>query len=259
MKKPLLDVMFASDKRKGVLLLLQDGAKEIKDLLTSLKTNRESLLPQMKVLEEHYLVSHSRDTYELTDIGKLLVDDMKPLIDTLGIFDTDIDYWGTHDLSFIPPHLLERIKEIRECTVINPSLEKVHEAHRTIDETSKKYHYSITTFFYPNFRDIFSLILSERAEMHVIISQSLFDKLKIDNYNDLRELLSNDLVHFYLYPKKMNLFAFVYNEGMVMMSLLTNNGSFDNKHVISASPIAINWAKEVFDHYLKGSMPITEV
>lgn len=31
MNKPMIDVIFASEKRKGVLMLLQDGAKEMKD------------------------------------------------------------------------------------------------------------------------------------------------------------------------------------------------------------------------------------
>jgi len=248
-----------SEKRKNALLLLQDEAKEMEDLLTSLKTNRQSLLPQMRALEEHHFVSHEKDAYELTPIGKLIVDDMKPLMDTLDFFDTDIDYWGTHDLSLVPPHLLKRINEVREYTIANPSNVKMYEAHNEAVETSKKFHHSITTFFYPNFRNMFSQILSEGAEMHVIISQSLYDKLKIDNYNDLKELLHNDLVYFYLYPKKMNLLAFVYNEQMLMMSLLTTNGSFDNKHVISTTPTAINWAKDVFEYYLKDSTQITEV
>ncbi|MDP2218337.1 MAG: winged helix-turn-helix domain-containing protein [Methanolobus sp.] len=259
MRKPLLDVVFKSEKRKGVLLLLQDGAKEMEYLLKFIDTNRQALLPQIRILEEHYLIDHYDDTYELTTIGKLIVDEMTPLLGIIETFDVDIDYWGTHSLNFIPPHLLERINELGKCAVVSPSITEIHEAHKIIETASKKYHYAITTFFYPNFRDIFSGILSEGADMHVIISQSLFDKLEIDNYNDIKELLSNDLVHFYLYPNKMNLLSFVYSEQMVMIGLLTINGSFDNKHVVCENLTAINWAKDVFDYYLKNSTPITEI
>jgi predicted transcriptional regulator len=259
MKKALLDVIFASEKRKNTLMLLQDGAKEMEYLLRSLGTTRQALLPQMRILEEHYLIDHYDDTYELTTIGKLTVDEMLPLLNTLEVVDVHIDYWGTHDFGFIPPHLFKRIKEIREYTIMSPSNEKMYEAHNTAIETSKKYHYSITTFFYPDFKDQFSQILSEGAEMHVILSQSLFNKLKIDNYNDFKELLINDLVHFYLYPKKLGLLAFVYNEQMVMISPLKSNGSFDNKHIICENPGAVDWAKEVFEYYLKDSIPISEI
>jgi predicted transcriptional regulator len=192
-------------------------------ILESLDTTRQALLPQMKVLEEHYLVEHYEDIYELTTIGKLIVEEMIPLLKTLEVLDNDVDYWGIHDLGLIPPHLLERIDELGECRIMNPPTEKMYEAHNDITETSIQYHFSITTFFYPNFRDIFSQIISKGAETHVILSQSLFNKLRIDNYNDIKELLSNDLVHFYVCPKKLNLLSFVYNEQMVMISPLKSN------------------------------------
>jgi predicted transcriptional regulator len=192
-------------------------------ILESLDTTRQALLPQMKVLEEHYLAEHYEDTYELTTIGKLIVDEMIPLLKTLEVLDNDVDYWGIHDLGFIPPHLLERIDELGECSIMNPPTEKMYEAHNDIIEVSIQHHFSITTFFYPNFRDIFSQIISKGAETHVILSQSLFNKLRIDNYNDIKELLSNDLVHFYVCPKKLNLLSFVYNEQMVMISPLKSN------------------------------------
>lgn len=71
MTKPLLDVLFMSEKRKNFLLFLQDGTKEMEDILKSLGTTRQALLPQIKVLQEHCLVSHSKDAYELTAIGEL--------------------------------------------------------------------------------------------------------------------------------------------------------------------------------------------
>ena len=91
--KPLLDVICKSEKRKGALLLLQDGAKEMEEILKSLDTNRQALLPQIRVLEEHYLVNHQNDVYKLTTIGKLLVDEMVPLLDIIEVLDIDIDYW----------------------------------------------------------------------------------------------------------------------------------------------------------------------
>jgi len=43
MKKPLLEVIFMSEKRKSTLLLLKDGAKEIGYLLETLETTRTAL------------------------------------------------------------------------------------------------------------------------------------------------------------------------------------------------------------------------
>ena len=73
MKNNLLDVLFKSEKRKNELLLLQDGPMDMETILTSLGTTRQSLLPQLKILVQHHLISKKDDTYELTTIGNLLL------------------------------------------------------------------------------------------------------------------------------------------------------------------------------------------
>jgi predicted transcriptional regulator len=118
MKRPLLDVMFASEKRKDVLLLQQDGPKEMGSLLKYLNTSRQALLPQTKILEAHYLIQHEKDTYTLTHIGKLIIDEIAPAIGTIDVLNNNIDYWGTHNFNFIPPHLLNRIRELGPCNSV---------------------------------------------------------------------------------------------------------------------------------------------
>jgi predicted transcriptional regulator len=261
MTQSLLDVIFASEKRKSTLLLLQDGPKEMEFFLNSLNTTRQALLPQIRILEDHYLITHSQNFYELTTIGKLIVDEMAPLINTVNVFDGDIDYWGTHDISFIPPNLLERMNELTPCALMSPSTERMYEAHYDFNQMTKKqkFQFSINSFFYPNFPDIFAELLSSDVEMHVIISQSLFDKLKADNYKDIQKIVSHKLVSLYVYPKKLNFLAFAFNETTVMISLLKTNGEFDNRHILCNSPSAIQWAKEFSEDYSKDSIPVTEI
>jgi predicted transcriptional regulator len=259
MKKPLLDVVFMSEKRKEVLLLLRDEAKEMEFLLKSLNTTRQALLPQIRILEEHHLVSHDRDIYELTTIGKLVVDEMVPLLNIVEVLDVDIDYWGTHDLEFLPPHLLERIDVLKECSIMSLDALNRFEAHNELVETSTKNHFSITTFFYPNFLEIFSKMLSKNIDIHVILSQSLFDKVRTDNYGDIKKLLSNKLVHFYVYPQETNFLSFVFSENYLLISPLKSNGEFDSKHVVCINQNAIDWAREVFEYYLKEATPVTQL
>jgi len=125
--KPLLDIIFASEKRKNVLLLLQDGPKKMEFLLKSLHTNRQALLPQIRILDNHYLITHSHDVYVLTTIGKLIVDEMIPFLDTVESLESDIDYWGNHSLDFIPFHLLERISELGHCIDVCMSVPRFHD------------------------------------------------------------------------------------------------------------------------------------
>lgn len=260
-KKPLLDVIFASEKRKGVLLLLHDGAKEMEFLLSSLDTTRQALLPQVKVLEEHYLVSHEKDTYELTTIGKLISDEMSPLMDTLDTLNADIDYWGTHRLGFIPHHLLKRMNELGKCNVINPCISNMYEINKSFNEAtlSSKSVFVVTTFMFPNFSMLASELISRNISMHAIISTGLLDKMKSVDRAYFTDLVKNKLFHFFVYSKKMDFISFAYNEHNIMLSPLTKNGGFDNKHILCQGPSALKWGKELFDYYWKDSVPITEI
>jgi predicted transcriptional regulator len=170
MKKPLLDVIFASEKRKKILILLKDGAQEMETILSSLNTTRQAVLPQIRILEEHYLVAHYDDTYELTTIGKLIVDEMVSLVGTLEAFDVDIDYWGTRRLDFLPPHLLKKMSELRNCKIINPPITELYSLHKSFNpESMPRSVYIVTTIFYPDFY----LIIEEMLENDLYILHRL--------------------------------------------------------------------------------------
>jgi predicted transcriptional regulator len=260
MKKPLIDVLFMSDKRKNALLLLRDGPKEMEDILQSLSTTRQALLPQMKILEDHYLIKHSHDAYELTTLGKLTVDKMAHLINTVETLDKDIDYWGTHDLNFIPPHLLQRIDELRECGVIKPSITDLYEIDKEFHEASKgsESHFVITTYIHPEFYRLVYEMMDNNVQMYFVFPPDLFDKLQPARYAELIEISKSEFVNIFVYPKKIDFLFFAFNDTHSMLSLLTNNGEFDGRYLLCRCKKSLEWEKELFEYYLKDSTPITE-
>lgn len=261
MKKPLLDVIFASDKRKQVLLLLQNETKEMEFLFNTLNTTRQALLPQIRVLEEHYLVSHNRDTYELTTIGKLIVEKMTPILGKVETFDNDIDFWGTRDLDFIPSHLLKEIDCLDKCGIIYPELTCVYEAHKPYHETCAISNslFAVTTFLYPDFDEMFTRFIDSNIKSTIVMSPSLYNHLKMERYSHFKELLNSDLMCFFLYPKEMNFLSFGYNDYQFVMTPLKNKGEFDNKHLICSSNKAREWGKKLCDYYFKDSTPVTKI
>ena len=210
MKKALLEVLFKSEKRKDILLFLKEGGKEMETILESLGTKRQALLPQIRILEDHFLVKRSGDVYELTIVGKMIVEEMVPLIDTCELFDEDVDYWGTHSFDFIPSHLLKRINELGKCRIVNPPLTEIHEADNKVHENSKKSEsiYGVTTFFHPNYTTLFSELIQNNVSIYMIISKELLDKQLTDNYDDITKILSEESVHFFVYPGKMDFVGF---------------------------------------------------
>jgi predicted transcriptional regulator len=261
MKKPLLDVIFASEKRKGVLLLLQSGAQETEYILSALKTNRQSLLPQIRILEEHHLILRENDTYDLTTIGKLIAEKMTPLLNTLDTFEVDIEYWGNHDFSFIPPHLLRRIREIRNSKIMVPPLLEIHDLLKDFYDTSRKSNsLNVATIFYhPQFIELFADLVQLEIDVHVIASPDMLEA-SVNNANEVfAKLIKSKLFHISVYNKEMKFMSFAYNDLYMRMSPLTITGEYDYKYLTSFDSEAIKWAKELFEYYRKDSSPITEL
>ncbi|WP_370574239.1 helix-turn-helix transcriptional regulator [Methanomethylovorans sp.] len=257
----MLDVIFMSEKRKNTLLLLHDGAKEMEYLLKALDTTRQALLPQIKVLEEHYLISHQRDAYELTIIGKLIVDEMVPLLDITDVLGVDVEYWGTHQLEFIPLHLFNRIGELGPCTFIQIGLHEIFEEDKQFTEEAKMSGsvFTMSSFVFPNFEQTFSELIANNVNISIIISKELYEKLMGHNPEKSRALIENSNISLYVYPTRFDFLSISINDYSVMLKLLTEQGVSDNKRVICSSPSALSWGKELFDHYLKNSTPVTEL
>ncbi|MDK2834381.1 MAG: hypothetical protein PWP63_1468 [Methanolobus sp.] len=260
MRKSLLDVVFMSKKRKGVLLLLQDEAKDMDFLLSSLNTTRQALLPQVKVLEEHYLVSHYKDTYELTTIGKLMTDEMVPLVGVLEVLDVDIDYWGTHDFDFIPPGLLKRIKELEHCEIITPHLTELYSLHKTYhkDKTTEHVH-SVGNIFYPDYQSRFTEMIDNKITIDYIISENLFDKIRTEDYSYFKSVIKSGYFNLCVYHQKMNFLFFTFDDYHIVINPLKNNGDIDTKYMLCSARDALKWGKDLFDYYLRDSTQITDI
>ncbi|WP_406657292.1 winged helix-turn-helix domain-containing protein [Methanolobus sp. ZRKC2] len=260
MSKSLLDVVFASDKRKNALLLLQDGPKETEKILGFLKTTRKALLPQMKILEEHHLVFNYEDTYELTTIGKLLVSKMQSSLKIVELLDSDIDYWGSHRLNFIPEHLLKKISQLGKCTVVNPNVQNSFELNKKIVETSylSRSLFVIAAFYHPDYFSLCFGLTQKSIDVYTIISLEILDKLRTEHNERLIELLKMKHFHLFVYPQKMEFQGIAFNGHYVLIRLLKNDGNYDSSPVLCSKQSAFEWSKELFEYYLKDSFPVTK-
>ena len=252
--------MFKSEKRKNLLLLVHDGPKDMEIILDSLKTTRQALLPQVRILEDHHLVTHKNDTYELTHIGELIVNKMIPLLEMTGVFEKDIDYWGNHNFDFIPSSLLRQISRCEETKYIRPHITELYELNKEFHEASKKSrsHYIITTFFHPNFPQLVDDLVSNGVSLYFIVSEELQDKLLTDHYENFKTIIQNESVHVFVCSGEIEFQFISTNDYYILLALLKNNGEIDSNYMLCHDKNAHEWGKEFFEHYLKDSIPITE-
>jgi len=261
MKKKITDVLLASDKRKNVLLLLQDGPQEMEALLETLDTTRTALLPQIKILREKHLVSKSDDTYELTTIGKLIVSEMERFLNTAETFGGNHDYLGTHYIDFIPADLLKRMPELGSYEIEEISINEFFENDEQFFQMALKsnYWYEITSTLHPTFHDFYVEMTDYVTDVELIMTKQVYEKAKNDYYDEFKELLDLNLVSIYLYPENPGLISYLMSGDSIKFRLLTEKGQPDNQKLIFSGQNVREWGKELFNYYKQLSTPLIEI
>lgn len=259
MNQSLLDVIFLSDKRKKLLLLLNDNAKNIDYIKTSLNVTSTSIMPQIKILKEKHLIIYDRenDLYKLSDIGEIIVDNMQPLLDTVNVFEENREYWATRDLSAIPDYLLKRIGELGHCMLIKPDLNHMFELPQEIvDNMSKSNNImAITSCFHPSYPSLFLGIARKGINLSIILTESTFEKLKNEFNDKTEEFLSMSNTEFYICNESIKLTASAITDRFIFLCFFDKDQRFDLQYIISFDDSALNWGEELFQYYRSISTP----
>jgi predicted transcriptional regulator len=260
-KSTLIYSICASEIRKDILLLLSDGSKDRKIIQSNLNINVQALVSQIKILEEKHLVTLLNDSYTLTPMGKVIVREIIPPLNVMSFFESNINYWGTHDLDFIPPHLAKRVNEFGSCSVIEVPLNTLYEADYSFIDQAKNTQFFclITSFLFPNYKQIFTDLAENGVSSSVVISRSLHEKLIITDRANLDYVCQLPNIQIHVHPTDFKLLSFTFSGPNFMLRLLTNEGGYDHKRMICAGDQALKWGKELFEYYLKDSTPINEI
>ncbi|MBN2109725.1 MAG: DUF1724 domain-containing protein [Methanosarcinaceae archaeon] len=259
MKAKLFELLGISEEKKNLLLLLHNSPKKSKTILESMGISRQALVPHTLLLEENGLITRKDDTYELTGVGKITVCEMIPFLETLDFLDDNSSLLRDYDLDFIPPDLLECIHELGPLKIKEPPLSELHEPGREFIDTVSTSFSFITTFMYPAFTDLTSVIMERGSRISLIISQKMFDKLRNDCYDDFKSLLEKELASAYLYPDDIGLISFGLTDTCLLLRLLKVKDGFDNKIITACSRNAVEWGRELFECYRIRSIPITDI
>ncbi|WP_292461770.1 winged helix-turn-helix domain-containing protein [Methanolobus sp.] len=261
MKRPIVEILLSSEKRKKTLMLLQDGPREMEAILRSLDTTRTALLPQMKVLKERHLVSQHDDIYELTTIGKLIVKEMASFLKIAETFGENSDYLGTHCIDFIPEYLLEKLPLLGSYDVINipiyemfnPDIEMYQKALKS------KYWFEASSVLYPTFHDFYVQMIEHNIDISVIITRDFYEKAKEDYYDHLKEIVDLEFISLYVYPGDLGFASLIVTDECIRFRLFTHEHILDSKKLQICGPAALEWGKELLEYYRQQSTIITQV
>lgn len=261
MERISLKAVVTSEYAIRILSSLDGSSNDLNNLHISLGITKKILLSNIKLLEECYLVRDENGIYKLTQLGELIARKLNSLLCIEEFMDSNDGYWVNHDLSFIPLPLMQKLPDLSSCTIIQYTLPAILDHNEDAHEISMSSNSfsMLASCLHPNFSDLFSDLIDKDVHLSLIFDADLFDNLKKENYNKLQELVNSEQVKLYLYPGKIKLISLKMNDSCILLRLLTNKGVYDYKQLVCCSPLALEWGKELFEYYLKDSMPINKI
>lgn len=257
MKISLIDLAFLSEKRTNVLLLLEEGPKTSDEIKTALNVTSTSIMPQIKKLKEGNLINQESDLYRLSEMGEIVVEKMEPLLNTVRVFEENYDYWVNHDLSAIPEYLLNRIDELGNYFLLEPDLNRLFEVPEDFKKNllESRCIMTVLSFFHPLYFALYSELARKEAEMYLILTEPVFERMKKDYTEELQELLNSKNTKIYICDKNITL-KNVVTDRFCSVILFDRKGKFDHQRLISFDESALKWCEELFKYYKDMSRPL---
>lgn len=248
MKQSLINLIFFSDRRKELLLLLKEEPRDIDTIKELLNVDAGSIQPHIKKMKEAQLITETKKVYSLSEIGKIIVENLGPLLNTVEVLEVDDDYWKTRDLTSIPDFLLDRIDELGHCELIEPDVEHMLETPKTLLENllSSKEVLTFVTYFHPEAPSLYADLAENGTRITLCTTENVAERLFSNFSEEANRLSRNGNSKIFVCQKPASIPSIVVTDRFLALKLYENNGKLRDQLLISADERALGWGKELF-------------
>ncbi len=260
MSSSLCDTLWLSEKRKNLLLLLMEGPRDMGQIKTSLNVTSKAMTPQVKILMKDELVVQEEESYELSEIGRLVVGNMLPLLNTLEVIEDNRKYWANRDLSILPENLFLRLGELGECMLIEPDLNHMFDLPREFTENLKKAGKILTlvSYYHPLYPSLYSELAESGVEMSIVVTEPVLDRMKNECKEDFETIINAENTQLEVCSEKAGLPTLAITDRFMYLCLFDKQGKYDHSKIMSFDASALEWGRELFMHYRKETRKVSE-
>ena len=250
----ILRLAICSELRRGILVSLREGKKVLSELRTELEISSTTAIHALRELERDNFVFQGADRdYALTKIGEVIALKLSDFIDAIKVLKKHEDFWLTHDLSGIPPHLLEKIGRLRDSVVVKDTATDIFKVHSNYIDMLKdtKEVKGVSSIFVPEYPLVFEeLIREKKANVELIVTEEVLGKI---DEEILKEIFTDKSSKFKLYITKKDIkAAFTVTDFFIAFGFYRLDGTYDYSNDLrSYDKEAIEWGKELFEWHRK--------
>jgi predicted transcriptional regulator len=243
-----------SELRRKIFVALMDGKRGLSELRKTLEVSSTTAIHALRDLEKNKLIfEDEKRNYGLTKIGEIMALKIVDFVDAVEVLQKHEEFWLTHDLSGIPPHLMERVGWLKDSAIIEAPATDIFKVHSTyIDMVSKaKEIKGISPIFVPEFPFIYeTLAIENKMPIQLVVTEEVLNKIKREM---LEKIFSNKNSKLELFVMKEDIkVALTITDYFISLGFFNFDGTYDwNKDLIGYDKVAIDWGKELFEWYRK--------
>jgi predicted transcriptional regulator len=242
-----------SSVRTKIILCLKNGELSGSDLEKRIKIRLSTVLHAMKELIDDGLAKRTDQGYSLTNIGKIEALLLDELVAGIAILNKYKNFWLTHDISGIPPGLLNKLGVLGESEIIesNPAaLMKIAEHAMEKMAKAKEIH-GLSPIIVPGVAETVALAVQNGAEVDLILTDTIIREVVKKHASLLRDLIKCKNFRLYRFDQDVRL-AFTVADSLLSLGLFRSDGGYDlGSDLICIGDNARIWGLELFDFYKK--------
>jgi len=254
----------SSELRMNILLCLKNDEKDINDLQKELGGRNTTILHAIKDMSDSDLITKDRYGYKLTNLGKIKTSVLDNVISVFENLETNPDFWLNHDISSIPPDILDRLSMLFQSEIIcsDPSTPlKCHESLVSMLSKSKKIHAILPVLIFPKESDIFINALRKGSHVDLLITDKVAGTLLNEDgmlAPEFKKSLKFENFKLHLSTDDIK-FALIVTESFVYLGLWRHDGVYDvGCGTIYIGECAVTWGMQLFEYYSANSSDVDE-
>ena len=144
--------------------------------------------------------------------------------------------------------------------VIEPDLNHLFDLPREFTENIMKSRSILSSSYYhPLYPSLYSKLAKSKAEVELVLTESVFERLKNETPDELRSLLESENTTVMVCEESLNIPTIAVTDRFMYLCLFDRQGKYDHRKVMSFDESALCWGRELFKHYKKSARKVTDI
>lgn len=118
---------------------------------------------------------------------------------------------------------------------------------------------SSLSYYHPLYPSLYSRLAKSGAEMEIVLTKAVFERLKNDCKDELETLLNSENTVVKVCEENLQLPTLAVTEIFMYLCLFDKQGKYDHRKVMSFDVSALRWGRELFMHYKELSQEVIEI